>query len=79
MAHAQPSHPAPAGSTHVAVDAHASSVDHDDPSRGAGHGPDDHPPVEPLGPPDLRAWGASLAGAGVAAMVAISLFVATQA
>jgi hypothetical protein len=34
---------------------------------------------EPLGEPDLRAWGAALAGAGIAALVGLSLFIATQA
>ena len=38
---------------------------------------DEH--AEPLGEPDLRGWGAALMGGGVAALVAISLFIATQA
>ena len=59
--------------------AHA-DPDHPAPAHGSGaDAHDDHPPTEPLGPPDLRAWAASLAGAGIAALVAIALFVATQA
>ena len=46
----------------------------------SGHEPDDEDEhAEPLGEPDLRGWGAALMGGGVAALVAISLFIATQA
>jgi hypothetical protein len=46
----------------------------------AGHGPDDEDErPEPLGEPDLRGWGAALMGGGISVLVAISLFIATQA
>lgn len=45
---------------------------------------DDHSTVhgtasEPLGEPDLQAWAAALLGGGVGLLVALALFVATQA
>lgn len=58
------SHPAPA---------------HGSPAHGGGRGHDEHAHEEPLGPLDLRAWAAALAGAAIAALVAVALFVATQA
>ena len=66
-AHISPaSHPAPAPA-------------HGPPAHGGGRGHDEHAPEEPLGPPDVRAWAAALAGAAIAALVAVALFVATQA
>ena len=78
MAPADHSPPAQAATAHARGDDASLSGHHASPP-GAGHGHDDHPPAEPLGPPDVRAWGAALAGAGVAALMAIALFVATQA
>ena len=63
-----------ADSTHAPVSATATTEDADSNDAAHDHGPS----AEPLGAPDLKAWGMAVGGGAIGVLVVLALFAASQ-